>query len=112
VKLLFDANLSPKLVHRLADLFPGSTHLFNLPLARHATDYLIWMFARQNGYDIITTDGDDYPPLVNRFGPPPRIILLQSWRFPTQIAAEIVRANAILISEFSRSNEGLLILKR
>jgi hypothetical protein len=36
VGLLFDANLSPKLVKQLADLFPGSVHLFDLPLARDA----------------------------------------------------------------------------
>ncbi len=27
MKLLFDQNLSPKLVDRLADLFPGSCHV-------------------------------------------------------------------------------------
>jgi predicted nuclease of predicted toxin-antitoxin system len=27
MKLLFDQNLSPKLVNRLADLFPGSCHV-------------------------------------------------------------------------------------
>jgi predicted nuclease of predicted toxin-antitoxin system len=32
VKLLFDQNVSPDLVRRLADLFPGSEHVFNLEL--------------------------------------------------------------------------------
>ena len=111
MKLLFDANLSPKLVHRLTDLFPGSVHLFDIPLPRDAQDLLIWRFAGENGYDIITTDGDDYPPLLQKFGMPPRVVLLQSWRYPTRRAEEIIRANAIIISEFANANEGLLILR-
>ncbi len=34
VKLLFDQNLSPKLVNRLADLFPGSSHVQSWSLRR------------------------------------------------------------------------------
>ncbi len=90
MKLLFDANLSPKLVRRLADLFPGSVHLFDLPLSRDEKDHVIWAYAKQNGFDIITTDGDDYPPIAKRFGPPPRVILLQSWKYPTQFAEELI----------------------
>ncbi|MDJ0691005.1 MAG: DUF5615 family PIN-like protein [Xenococcaceae cyanobacterium MO_188.B32] len=32
IKLLFDQNLSPRLVNRLADLYPNSNHLHNLEL--------------------------------------------------------------------------------
>ena len=32
MKLLFDHNLSPRLVNRLAELYPDSNHLFNLNL--------------------------------------------------------------------------------
>lgn len=109
--LLFDANLSPRLVRRLEDLFPGSVHLFDLPLPRDAEDLTIWSYARQNGLDVITTDGDDYPPLARRFGPPPKVILLESWRFPTKIAEKLIRANAIRVAEFAKNDEGLLILR-
>lgn len=30
MKLLFDQNLSPRLPRRLADLYPGSDHVFEL----------------------------------------------------------------------------------
>jgi hypothetical protein len=33
VKLLFDHHLSPTLVDRLADLFPGSEHVWNIAQA-------------------------------------------------------------------------------
>jgi len=42
LKLLFDANLSPKLVHRLAELFPDSVHVFDTGLARFTSDEVIW----------------------------------------------------------------------
>jgi predicted nuclease of predicted toxin-antitoxin system len=34
LKLLFDQNLSPGLVERLADLYPGSTHVYSMGLDR------------------------------------------------------------------------------
>ena len=41
MKLLFDQNLSPKLVNRLSDLFPGSNHVQSAALDC-ADDDLIW----------------------------------------------------------------------
>ena len=109
MKLLFDANLSPKLVKRLSDLFAGSVHLFSLPLRRNEDDSVIWEYAKHNGYHIITTDGDDYPPLVKQFGPPPK--LLESWQYPTVIAEQVIRKNALVITEFLQSERELLVLK-
>jgi predicted nuclease of predicted toxin-antitoxin system len=43
MKLLFDQNLSPTLVQRLADLFPGSIHTEQAGLAR-SDDVSIWEF--------------------------------------------------------------------
>jgi predicted nuclease of predicted toxin-antitoxin system len=40
MKLLFDHNLSPRLVNRLAQLFPGSTHVYMLGMAQ-VDDYQI-----------------------------------------------------------------------
>jgi predicted nuclease of predicted toxin-antitoxin system len=111
VRLLFDANLSPKLVKPLAELFPGSVHLFDLPLARDAADTAIWTYARTHGLCIITTDGGDYPPMAQRLGPPPKVILLESWRYPTRIALDLIRGNAILISEFAKTEQGLLVIR-
>jgi len=58
LKLLFDANLSPKLVARLADLFPDSTHVFHTDLEWFTTDQVIWNYALANGYAIVTADAD------------------------------------------------------
>ncbi len=60
VKLLFGANLSPRLVTRLADLFADSVHLFSTTLERFTTDETIWNYARLNGLTIIRIENCRY----------------------------------------------------
>ncbi len=57
MKLLFDHHLSRKLVARLADQYPASSHVVFHGLD-HADDVDIWTFARTNGYTIVTKDND------------------------------------------------------
>jgi predicted nuclease of predicted toxin-antitoxin system len=57
MKLLFDQNLSPELVNRLADLFPGSSHVQAVVLDC-ADDDQVWEHARLNGFAIVTKDAD------------------------------------------------------
>ena len=45
MKLLFDQNLSPKLVNHLADLFPASTHVQSVGLDCAAADQVKWEHA-------------------------------------------------------------------
>lgn len=49
MKLLFDENLSYRLVSRLADLCPESLHVRDVGLAG-ASDDLVWAHARDNGF--------------------------------------------------------------
>ena len=55
MKILFDENLSYRLVVRLADIFPGSEHARDLPARDDAG---IWQYAKQQGLVIITKDAD------------------------------------------------------
>jgi predicted nuclease of predicted toxin-antitoxin system len=57
MKLLFDHNLSPRLVLILADLYPNSQHVFPLQMDQD-DDRLIWEYALQNDYTIVTRDSD------------------------------------------------------
>jgi predicted nuclease of predicted toxin-antitoxin system len=75
MKLLFDQNLSPKLVNRLADLFPGSSHVQSVGLGC-ADDHQVWEYARLNGFAIVTKDAD-YNNLSVLRGQPPKVIWLQ-----------------------------------
>jgi predicted nuclease of predicted toxin-antitoxin system len=75
MKLLFDQNLSPKLVDRLADLFPDSSHVQSVGLDC-ADDDQVWEYARLNTLAIVTKD-DDFNNLSVLRGSPPKILWLQ-----------------------------------
>lgn len=49
--LLFDHNLSPRLVRNLADLYPNSQHVFLLEMDRE-DDIKIWDYAIEHNYTI------------------------------------------------------------
>ena len=109
MKLLFDENLSRKLVSKLAGLFPGSTHVALEGLGG-ASDRKVWEFAKAQGFVIVTADADFYEQ-VTAYGPPPKVIWLRSWDYPTAVAEQLLRSSAIRISEFVQDSEqGLLIL--
>lgn len=57
MKLLFDQNLAPALVHRLEDLFPGSEHVHEVGLGE-ASDRAVWEYARDHGLVIASKDSD------------------------------------------------------
>ena len=75
MKLLFDHNLSPSLVKRLADLYPNSNHLYLMGLDRE-NDNIIWEIAKQQDYIIVTKDSDFNELLILK-GFPPKVIWIR-----------------------------------
>ena len=55
MKLLLDENLSDRIISRLADLFPGSTHIKAVGL-REVDDFVVWEWAKQHGFKIVSKD--------------------------------------------------------
>ena len=56
MRLLFDANLSPRLVSRLSELFPDAKHVHETGLtSSHAA---IWRYAIEEQRVIVMKDGD------------------------------------------------------
>src|SRR5262245_25165156 len=98
MKLLFDQNLSPKLVNLLADLFPSSSHVQSVGLDR-ASDDQIWEHARLNGFAIVTKD-EDYNNLSVLRGSPPKVIWLQMGNCTTAQAEAAFRARFADIQAF------------
>jgi predicted nuclease of predicted toxin-antitoxin system len=70
VKLLFDENLSRRLPALIADLFPESIHVC-LPGLLETPDAVLWDFAKENGFALITADLDFFE-MGSRIGPPPQ----------------------------------------
>jgi predicted nuclease of predicted toxin-antitoxin system len=75
MKLLFDHNLPPSLVARLADLFPLSTHVFTVGLDR-ASDLEIREYAQREALVIVSKDADFSDLCVLR-GFPPKVIWIR-----------------------------------
>ena len=75
MKLLFDQNLSPRLVNRLSDLYPDSNHVYPLGIDRVA-DREVWEYARREGYLVVTKDAD-FSDLCMLLGFPPKVIWIR-----------------------------------
>lgn len=110
MKLLFDANLSPKLAERLADLFPGSSHVFSSGLERTALDERIWEFAAANGYVLVTADSD-FVRLAQTEGPPPRVVRLENCNYKTAVVESLLRRHAIRIVDLEDSDRAIAIIR-
>jgi predicted nuclease of predicted toxin-antitoxin system len=111
VKLLLDENLSRKLVPRLAELYPESIHVAEVDLLS-TVDRGIWEFAKREGFIIVSTDSDFYE-LATTIGPPPKVVWLRRWRHPTRDAEQVLRRDAVRITEFVADPElAVLVIDR
>ena len=73
--LLFDQNLSSKLLRSLADVFPGSRHVRELGLEK-ADDDEVWSAAAAAGLCIVSKDSDFRERSI-LLGTPPKILWIQ-----------------------------------
>ena len=98
MKLLFDHNLSHKLVRRLADIFPDSTQTKLLGFDKD-DDSVIWQHAKDNGFVIVTLD-KDFSDLAIQRGVPPKIIWLRCGNSTVGEVERLLRANLADVSAF------------
>src|SRR3954452_22461113 len=82
MRLLFDQNLSPRLVHRLADIYADSVHVREIGL-RDADDSAIWNYAKLNGFAIVSKDSD-FQQRSLLYGSPPKFIWLRVGNCPVK----------------------------
>jgi predicted nuclease of predicted toxin-antitoxin system len=107
VKLLFDENLSPRLVEALADIYPGSLHLRDCDL-KGASDVNIWQYAQENGFAILSKDSD-FAQRISLLGCPPKVIWLRIGNCTTTRANFILRNAAPRIRAFLSGEEDCLV---
>jgi predicted nuclease of predicted toxin-antitoxin system len=81
VKLLLDQNLSPRLLRTLEATYPGSTPVRLVGL-RDADDAVVWEFARDNGFIIVSKDSDFHQRSFV-LGFPPKVIWIRLGNCPT-----------------------------
>jgi predicted nuclease of predicted toxin-antitoxin system len=98
VKLLLDQHLSYRLLAKLETDFPGSSQVHRLGM-EHADDLVIWHFARDNGFAIMTKDSDfSERSLIS--GPPPQIIWLKCGNVSTRQLADLLERSREAIRAF------------
>lgn len=97
MKLLFDQNLSRKLVTRLADIFPNASHVQLQGLAEK-TDTEIWDFAKLNDFCIVTQDAD-FTERSRLYSSPPKVVWLRCGNAPTNQVETLIRSGQEAIQE-------------
>jgi predicted nuclease of predicted toxin-antitoxin system len=108
VKLLFDRNLSDRLVKELELPFPGSAHVRNVGLAA-AADSEVWQYARTNGFTIVSKDSDFHERSVME-GFPPKVIWIRRGNCSTDMIVEIMRSHQRVIQEFDHDKQASVLV--
>ena len=108
MKLLFDQNLSYRLVSALESEFPGSIHVAEVGLER-ATDVEVWEYARDNGLAITSKDSDPSDIAMMR-GFPPSIVWIRRGNCSTDEIEHLLRENAESIQDVADSEGGGIIV--
>lgn len=98
MKLLFDQNLSTRLVQSLASLYPDSTHVREVGL-QEADDQTVWEFARNNGFTVVSKDSD-FRQRSFLLGFPPKVIWLRLGNCTTSDIEHVLKQREPAIRKF------------
>ncbi len=109
--LLFDENISYRVVKHILHLFPGSEAVKRLKLTAKE-DFLIWEKAKAGGFTIITYD-EDYEVLNHLRGWPPKVILIRSGNLSNDEVIALLKSKFSDICDFllDRENDARGVLE-
>lgn len=107
MNLLFDQNISFRILKWIDDIFPGSISVHDLEFD-NPHDLEIWNFAKLNNYAIVTSDAD-FIDISNLRGYPPKIIWLRLGNTSTKNMADRIRAEQKNIVNFLSNNESAFL---
>jgi predicted nuclease of predicted toxin-antitoxin system len=111
LKLLFDENLSARLVALLAREFPGSIHVDQCGL-HGDSDRAVWEFAATHGFTIISKDSD-FRELSAVLGMPPKVVWLRIGNASSARVHEVLLAAVGALERFaSDPDDAVLILSQ
>ncbi len=108
MKLLFDENLSPRLVRLVAVDYPGSVHVRDVGLKGHVDDAL-WQFARSSGLVIVSKD-TDFRERSYVEGFPPKVIWLDVGDAGTDAVAQLLMAEHDRAQQFEAGEEASILI--
>ena len=103
MKLLFDQNLSHRLVKAFAKEFPGSAHVRHVGLEK-APDGPVWDYAKENDFVIVSKDSDFHQRSF-LYGHPPKVVWIQRGNSTATIES-ILREHQDDLIKFTQSEQG------
>ena len=103
MKLLFDQNLSYKLVQRLLNDYPNSVHVRDAHLAE-ADDLAIWGYATAHRFVIVSKDSD-FHQMSLLYGHPPKAVWLRVGNASTLAIEAILRERLATMLMFENDTD-------
>ena len=104
MKLLFDQNISFRILAQLSPGFSSSTHVKSAGL-QNSTDKEIRDYAKVNGFVIVSQDSD-FNDLMNLYGFPPKIIWIRMGNLRTKELCSVLEGHIEELQQFVQ-NESL-----
>jgi predicted nuclease of predicted toxin-antitoxin system len=90
MRLLFDQNLSYRLVALVANEYPNAIHVRDIGLST-ADDQVVWSYAAENGLTIVSKDAD-FQQRALLYGQPPKVIWIRLGNCTTAAIAVLLRS--------------------
>lgn len=103
MNLLFDQNISYKIIKRIEIFFPGSKQVKSLGL-ENKSDKEIWEYAKKHKYVVVTFDSDFYD-LSIIWGSPPKIIWIRTNDQRTDAIEVLLKSHKETIKGFVDNSE-------
>jgi len=105
--LLFDQNISFRIIKEISPLFPGSKQVREVGL-EGKQDREVWNYAKSNGFTLVSFDSD-FADLSLIFGFPPKVIWLRLGNSSTNRIIAVMTQKKEEIQIFLKNNiEGIL----
>lgn len=100
MRLLFDQNISPRLVQELADCYPESLHVRDIGL-QSSSDEAVWAYAAEHGLTIVSKDADFHQRSL-LFGTPPKVVWIRRGNCSTNDIQALLRTRLADLTAFER----------
>jgi predicted nuclease of predicted toxin-antitoxin system len=107
LRLLFDHNLSPRLVRLLSDVYSECSHVQDLDMAT-ASDTDVWNYAAEHGYTIVSKDADFHQRSLVR-GAPPKVVWIRRGNCSVAETADLLRERSVAVERFHAREEAAFL---
>ncbi len=108
MKLLFDHNLSSRLVAALRDLYPGSVHVREVEL-QAVDDEVVWDYAHDHGFVIVSKDAEFHQRSLV-LGAPPKFVWIRLGNCSTDDILALLRGHHPKLRAFEADQDAAFLV--